>query len=84
MGKLTFRIAAVVNWVVALPGIVAPDEMARFIGVAPSNYPFLVRIWAGMVFMFGCMFWEISRDLFQRRHLIKYAWIEKLLSRRSP
>lgn len=43
----------------------------------PPNYPFLVRIWCGMVFMFGAMFWEISGDPVSRQRLIKYAWIEK-------
>jgi len=48
--------------------------------IEPVNYPFLVRIWTGMVFMFGCMFWEISSDLVGKKVLIKYAWIEKSIT----
>ncbi|MCC6585115.1 MAG: hypothetical protein IT168_00220 [Bryobacterales bacterium] len=74
---LAFRIAAVVNWLVAIGGIVDPTSVAPAFHLTPPNYPFLVRIWTGMVFMFGAMFWEISRDPPGRRRLIKYGWIEK-------
>lgn len=75
--KTVFRVAAVVNWLVAIGGFVSPDLVSSLAGVPPSNYPFLVRIWTGMVIMFGAMFWEISNDLIRKRSLIKYAWIEK-------
>jgi len=75
--KLVFRTAAVVNWLVAIGGFLSPDLIASFAKITPVNYPFLVRIWTGMVIMFGAMFWEISNDFVKKRSLIKYAWIEK-------
>jgi hypothetical protein len=78
-GKIVFRIGAVSNWIVAMGGI-APNLVAEMVKIEPVNYPFLVRIWTGMVFMFGCMFWEISSDLVGKKVLIKYAWIEKSIT----
>jgi hypothetical protein len=77
---MLFRLAAISNWLVAIGGIVDPTWVALNAGITPSNYPFLVRIWTGLVFMFGAMFWEISRHPSTRHHLIKYAWIEKTIT----
>lgn len=82
-GKWIFRLGAVSNWLVAVGGIISPTMVAEAVHITPPNYPFLVRIWTGMVFMFGAMFWEISRDMSARRHLIKYAWIEKCVTAAS-
>lgn len=82
-GKWIFRLGAISNWLVAVGGIINPTMVAEIAGITPPNYPFLVRIWTGMVFMFGVMFWEISRDMRGRRHLIKYAWIEKCVTAAS-
>jgi hypothetical protein len=79
-GALVFRIGAIVNWLVAIGGFVDPTWIAQTAGIPPANYPFLVRIWTGMVIMFGAMFWEISSDMDRKRHLIKYAWIEKSIT----
>lgn len=75
-----FRLAAISNWLVAIGGFIDPTLLARNANVVPANYPFLVRIWTGMVIMFGAMFWEISRDIRAKRALIKYAWIEKCVT----
>jgi hypothetical protein len=83
IGTWIFRLGAISNWVVAIGGIIYPTGLAQQFGIAPANYPFLVRIWSGMVFMFGAMFWEISRDMAGKRHLIKYAWIEKCVTAAS-
>ena len=80
---LGFRIAAIVNWLVAIGGIIDPTAVAVTFHITPPNYPFLVRIWTGMVFMFGAMFWEISRDPAGRHRLIKYGWIEKSVTATS-
>jgi len=79
-GALVFRIGAIVNWLVAIGGFIDPTWVAHTSGIVPANYPFLVRIWTGMVIMFGAMFWEISSDMDGKRHLIKYAWIEKSIT----
>ena len=79
-GPLVFRVGAVVNWIATVGAIVDPVGTAVRFGVPPPNYPVLLRIWAGMAFMFGCMFWEIARDMRGKRALIKYAWIEKAIA----
>lgn len=75
-----FRANAIINWVLSLRGIVDPVGMAAIFGAAPPNYPFMVRLWQGFVFMFGCMFWEVSRDPRRKAALIKYNWIEKTIT----
>jgi len=82
-GRWIFRIGAISNWLVSIGGIIDPTWLALTAGMPPANYPFLVRIWCGMVFMFGAMFWEISSDMTGKRHLIKYAWIEKCVTATS-
>jgi len=72
-----FKINALINRTLSLRAIVDPVRMtAPFGGVAP-NYPFLVRLWAGLVFMIGCMFWETGCNIRGKRALIKYNWIAK-------
>lgn len=78
--RIVFQIGAISNWLVAIGGIINPTEVAVLFNIEPANYPFLVRIWTGMVFMFGVMFWEISRSPLKKRHLIKYSWIEKCVT----
>jgi hypothetical protein len=77
-----FRLGALVNWAVTAPAIAAPAHAACLLGLAPidERLLFLLRIWAGMAFLWGCMFWEISRDLRARKHMIKYTWIEKSIT----
>ena len=80
--KITWLFAAnaVINWTLSVRGIVDPVGMAAMFGAAPPNYPSLVRLWQGFVFMFGCMFWEVSRDPRRKAALIKYNWIEKIIT----
>jgi len=75
--RLLCRINAVINWTLSPRGVVDPVGMATAFGGVPPNYPFVIRLWSAFVFMFGCMFWEISRDMQRKRALIKYSWIEK-------
>jgi hypothetical protein len=75
-----FRINAAINWTLALRGIFAPESWATFFGGPVPNYPFIVRLWSAFVFMFGCMFWEVSRDMRVKAALIKYNWIEKTIT----
>ena len=75
-----FLTNALINWSVSLRGIVDPVGAAvAFGGVAP-HYPSVIRLWQGFVFMFGCMFWEVSRDVPGKAALIKYNWIEKTIT----
>ncbi len=75
-----FGVNAVINWTLSIRGIVDPVGMAAIFGAAPPNYPFVVRLWQGFVFMFGCMFWEVSRHPRRKAALIKYNWIEKTIT----
>ena len=78
--SLLFATNAVINWCVSIPGIVDPVRTAvAFGGVAPT-YPSVIRLWQGFVFMFGCLFWEASRDVRGKRALLKYNWIEKSIT----
>jgi hypothetical protein len=78
--SLLFASNAVINWLVSLPGIIDPvGTAARFGGIEP-NYPSVVRLWQGFVFMFGCLFWEASRDVRSKVALLKYNWIEKTIT----
>jgi hypothetical protein len=78
--SLLFAVNAVSNWVVSLPGIVNPAASAALFGGSAPNYPSVVRLWQGLVFMFGCLFWEASRDVRGKLALLKYNWIEKTIT----
>ena len=80
--KITWLFAAnaVINWTLSVRGIVDPIGMAAMFGAAAPNYPSIVRLWQGFVFMFGCMFWEVCRDPRRKIALIKYNWIEKTIT----
>jgi hypothetical protein len=77
---LLFAVNAVINWLVSLPGIIDPVGAAAAFGGEAPNYPSVVRLWQGFVFMFGCMFWEVSRDVRRKVALLKYNWIEKTIT----
>lgn len=81
--KLTatvFKVNACINWIVSIRGIIDPGGWVAGFGGAPPNYPFLFRLWSGFIFMFGCMFWEVGRDVRNKTALIKYNWIEKSIT----
>ena len=78
-----YKFAAISNFVVTIPAFVAYDRsVALFASVRP-NYPFLVWIWAGMAFLWGVMFWEISRDVVRTSAMIKYSYLEKAVTSTS-
>jgi len=78
--RWTFRVNAAINWVVSVRGIVDPFGTAQFFGGPPPNYPFVIQLWSAFVFMFGCLFFEVSRDVRGKFPLAKYNWIEKSLT----
>lgn len=78
--SLLFATNAVINWVVSLPGLIDPVAAARAFGGVEPNYPSVVRVWQGLVFMFGCLFWEASRNVRGKVALLKYNWIEKTIT----
>jgi hypothetical protein len=75
-----FMVNALTNWIVSVPALINPAAAAVSYGGEPPNYPSIVRLWMGLVFMFGCMFWEVSRDVRGKAALIKYNWIEKTVT----
>jgi hypothetical protein len=78
--SLLFAVNAVINWTVSLPGLIDPVAAAAVFGGRPPDYPTVIRLWQGFVFMFGCMFWEASRDVRRKVALLKYNWIEKTIT----
>lgn len=81
-GRFFFVLGAFVNFAVTILGIFAPLEAAKLLDMRDPqlNYPFLMRIWSGMAFLWGIMFLEIARDISGRRRMMKYAWIEKSIT----
>lgn len=78
--SLLFATNAVINWTISVQGILDPiGAAATFAGQVP-NYPSIIRLWQGFVFMFGCLFWEASRDVRRNVVLLKYNWIEKTIT----
>lgn len=75
-----FRTSAVINVALSARGIIDPNDLAASFGGPAPDYPFLVRLWSGLILMFGFMFWETSRDVRGRAALIKYNWIEKTIT----
>ncbi len=78
--SLLFAVNAVINWLVSIRGIIDPVGVAAFFGGLAPTYPSIVRLWQGFVFMFGCLFWEASRDVRGKVALLKYNWIEKTIT----
>jgi hypothetical protein len=75
-----FGANAVINWAVSIRGILDPVGYARAFGVEVGSLAFLVRLWMGLVFMFGLLFWEVSRDPVGKAALAKYNLIEKAIT----
>jgi len=78
-----FRAAAISNFLVTLPAFFAWDWYVGQFTTLPPNYPFTFWIWSGMAFLWGVMFWEISRDVLGRAPMLKYAWLEKMVTSTS-
>ncbi len=81
-GPTWFRVGALLNWIVTVPAIVAPEWSNRMVLDLPNDihHVFLLRIWAGTAFLWGWFFWEIARGLDQHKPMIKYAWLEKSIT----
>ena len=79
---ILFGTNAIINWIVSVRGIIDPAGAAAAFqfDAPPEEYTFVVRLWSSFIFMFGCMFWEVSRDVRRKAALIKYNWIEKSLT----
>jgi len=73
------RADAAISWVLALPGIIDPAQVALFFGAEEPSYSFLVRLWSGLLFMFGCVSWQASRNVRAELTLVRYVWIEKAM-----
>ena len=81
---MIFKLGAISNWLVTIPAILFPDFTATILGLdIGGSGAFLMRIWAGMAFLWGWMFWEISRNLRDHRRMIKYSWLEKTVTATS-
>lgn len=80
IASLIYKLAALSNFAVTLPIFAAYNQVIAALPYTPPNYPFLAWIWSGMAFLWGVMFWEISRDITAKYSLIKYTYLEKLVT----
>jgi hypothetical protein len=72
---------AVSNALVTLPAFFAYDRyVGSFARDREVTYPFLVRIWSGMALLWGVSFLEIARAPHERNVLLKYSYLEKLVT----
>jgi len=78
-----YRSAAISNFLVTVPAFVAYREYIDSFFSEKPNYPFLVHIWSGMAFLWGVMFWEISKDPLEKQPLVKYSYLEKAVTSAS-
>jgi hypothetical protein len=83
VGSWIYRIGAVSNFVVTIPAFVVYEDYVSLFTVEPPRYPFLVWIWSGMAFLWGVMFWDVSRDLVGKRAMLKYTYLEKAVTSAS-
>ena len=81
--RFWYRLGALSNFVVTLPAFFAYNTYVdHFFDVRP-NYPFLVWIWSGMAFLWGVSFLEIAHDPIGAYPLLKYSWLEKIVTSTS-
>lgn len=72
---------AISNALVTLPAFFAYDRyVGSFARDREVTYPFLVRIWSGMALLWGVSFLEIARGPHARSALLKYSYLEKLVT----
>jgi hypothetical protein len=72
------------RWILSVRGIVDPDDMALLSGGAMPNYPITIRLWSGLVFMFGVMLWDSSNNVRGKLPMLKYNWIDKTITAPRP
>ncbi len=78
-----YRAGAISNFLVTVPAFIAYDRYVRTFTTEPPRYPFLVRIWSGMAFLWGVMFWEIAEDPASKYPMMKYSYLEKAITSTS-
>jgi hypothetical protein len=83
IGRWIYRIGAISNFLVTIPAFVMYERYISLFTVEPPRYPFLVWIWSGMAFLWGVMFWEVSRDPLGKRAMLKYTYLEKVVTSTS-
>lgn len=75
-----FAVNVFMNLAVSLPSMIAPRQIARRFGSPEPEPAFPTQAWAGMAVMFAFMFHAIAKDPVGKRALVRYAWVEKLVS----
>ena len=78
-----YQAAAISNFLVTVPAFIAYRRYIDSFFSEKPNYPFLVHIWSGMAFLWGVMFWEISKDPVKKQPLVKYSYLEKAVTSAS-
>jgi hypothetical protein len=80
LARRVYRAAALSNLAATAPAFLAYGSYVRLFLPKPPRYPFLVWIWSGMAALWGMSFWEISRDPEGSYRLIKYSYLEKMVT----
>jgi hypothetical protein len=83
LARRVYRAAAISNGLVTVPAFVAYRRYVGSFLPKPPRYPFLVWIWSGMAALWGVTFLEISRDPVRSYPLIKYSYLEKMVTSAS-
>ena len=73
------RTDAAISGLLALPGLIDPAGVAMFFGAVEPTYSFLVRLWSGLLLLFGWISWEAARNPAGRAALLRYIWMEKAI-----
>jgi hypothetical protein len=71
---------AAINLAVSLRGLVDPAGYAHSFGVDAGDLAWLVRLWMGLVLMFGALFLLVALDPVRQAALAKVNWVEKTVT----
>ncbi|NQD92114.1 hypothetical protein HP532_05535 [Pseudomonas sp. CrR25] len=78
--KGLFSLAALFNWVAAIPFLIAPGTVANLLGIHPTPAdPMFTDLFMVLVLAFGWGYWKISRDPRRNRPIIELGIFGKLL-----
>ncbi|MEA3136131.1 MAG: hypothetical protein QOC71_412 [Thermoplasmata archaeon] len=71
---------AAINLAISVRGLVDPRGYAASFGVEAGELAWLVRLWMGLVLMFGALFLLVALDPRRNAALAKVNWAEKTVT----
>lgn len=91
--RWVFRLGAISNFLVTIQALFDPvgawsllDRLEPLLPASwqtplrPLAFPSFLMLWSGMAFLWGILMWEVSLDPLGKAALIKYAYVEKLVT----